>query len=92
MADFLHIFINPKPGVTRDHVEQKLDGGLDWIRYYDKVYVVYTSSTVDMWQERLRELVKPEGSLFICKLDVSVRQGWMTEEFWDWLNREKKDG
>jgi hypothetical protein len=32
-------------------------------------------------------LVEPAGTLFICKLDISERQGWMPKKFWEWLKK-----
>lgn len=89
MAEFLHIYITQKAGVTRDEVEKKLGLALDWFRYDNKVYVVYTTSDVDKWQERLIDLVKPSGHLFICRLDIKVRQRWMTKQFWNWLQKKR---
>jgi len=87
MAVFLHIYVSPKDGVSRDQVEKKLNLALDWYRYAKDLYVVYTTSSVDKWKARLIDLVKPGGQLFICKLDVSIRQGWMNKDFWEWLKR-----
>ncbi len=89
MAEFLHIYIKQRAGVTRDEVEKTLNIALDWYRYDNKVYVVYTTSDVDKWKERLIDLVKPNGHLFICRLDIKVRQGWMPKAFWNWLRQKK---
>jgi hypothetical protein len=91
MTSFFHIYISPKNGVTREQVEEKLNKALDWFRYYANVYVVYTTSDVDTWMKRLKELAEPDGSLFICKLDVKTRNGWMTTDFWDWLQKDGRD-
>jgi hypothetical protein len=85
MAEFLHIYVKQRADVTRAEVEKKLSLAVDWFRYDSKIYVVYTTSNVDKWQERLIDLVKPSGHLFICRLDIKVRQGWMPKKFWTWL-------
>ncbi len=85
MANFYHIFIQPKQGITPDTVKQKMDLAIDWFRYTPNNWIVYTSSDQDKWLSRLRPLVEPDGSLFICKLDISGRNGWMSKEFWDWI-------
>jgi hypothetical protein len=90
MADFLHIFVTPKKDVTREKVEEVLNKAVDWFRYYGGVYVVYTTSSVETWETRLLDLVKPDGSLFICKLDIKKRKGWMTKEFWNWIKSKKE--
>lgn len=91
MASFLHIYITPKNGVTREQVEEKLNKAVDWFRYYANVYIVYTTSDVDTWMKRLKEIVEPDGSLFICKLDLKSRNGWMTKDFWDWVQKDGRD-
>ena len=90
MADFLHIYISPKAGVTQEQVEQKLNLALDWYRYVPGVYLVYTTSSVDKWKARLIDLVKRGGRLFIAKLDITQRQGWMNKDFWEWLGQERQ--
>lgn len=90
MADFYHIFIQPKKGVTTDEVEEKMNLAIDWFRFTRNVWIVYTTSDEDKWQRRLKPLVKPEGSLFICRLNISLRNGWMTRDFWDWIKTNVK--
>jgi hypothetical protein len=91
VADFLHIYFKPKADAKEETYRKTFDLALDWYRYASNVYVVYTSSDPEKWYARLVDYVKPEGSLFICKLDVSARQGWMTKEFWTWLKEDREE-
>ena len=88
MTEFYHVFINPKEGVTRSQIEEEMNLAIDWFRCTQNVWVLYTTSDADKWLTRLRPFVDPEGSLFICRLDISRRNGWMTKKFWSWI-REK---
>jgi len=90
MANFYHVFIQPKKGVTRDQVEKKMNLSRDWFRCTPSVWILYSTSRIDKWQERLRPLVEPSGSLFLCRLDISKRKGWMKQEFWDWIKNNEK--
>jgi len=90
MAEYLHIYISPKDGVTRAQMDKKLNLAIDWYRYARGLYVVYTTSSADKWKARLIDFVKPQGRLFICRMDASQRQGWMNKDFWDWLKKERK--
>lgn len=90
MAQFLHIYISPRQGVSRDEVEQKLNLALDWYRYATGSYVVYTSSSVDKWKARLIDLVKPRGRLLIFPIDATRRNGWMNKDFWEWLRSKRE--
>jgi hypothetical protein len=89
MAKFLNIYIVAKNGVSKEQIETKMNLAIDWIRYSDTNYLVYTSSDVNKWQERLLEFVKPDGSLFICEVAVDKRNGWMTQGFWDWVKKDR---
>ena len=88
MASYLHIYVTPKKDVTREKIEETLNKAVDWFRYYANVYAVYTTSDVDTWMQRLKPLVEPDGSLFICKLDAKSNNGWMTKDFWEWFHKD----
>lgn len=84
---YLNVYIKPNEDVTTSQIEKKIDLAIDWFRYDKSCYVLYTSSLPDKWFKRLEEFVKPDGKLFICELEINNRQGWMTKEFWNWLNK-----
>jgi hypothetical protein len=84
MANLYHVFILRNPAVTRDEVETVLNEAPDWFRYYDTCYVLETVKAPRYWKEKLKPLVLPDGYIFICKLDESHFQGWMTPAFWKW--------
>lgn len=92
MSEFLHVFVTPRAGQTREQLEVKLNLALDWLRYGEGLYVVYTKSDVATWKRRLREFVKPDGFLFICRLDIKKCQGWMSREFWEWIKEKNGSG
>lgn len=89
MGKFLHIYINPKIGISKEEIEKKMSLAVDWYRYDDKLYVVYTTSDVAKWQERLLNFVKDDGRLFICELNIANRNGWLNKDFWAWLKKER---
>jgi hypothetical protein len=86
---FIHIYLDPKPGITREMIEKKIDLAIDWIRYTDTTWIVYTTSDIEKWQVRLKEFVIPEGSLFICELNINNRNGWMIKSFWEWVQKKR---
>lgn len=85
MADFYHIYISPGPGISIETVEVKMNLALDWFRYDDKNWVVYTTSDAKKWYARLESLAKPGGHVFIVKIDFSSYYGFMTKELWKWV-------
>jgi hypothetical protein len=77
--------IKPKPRVTFDQVKAKMDSATDWFRIDDNWWIIFTTGTAKTWQAKLKPLVDPSGLLFICKLDMSERSGWMKKDFWEWI-------
>lgn len=88
---FLHLYIKPNEGITKEQIEEPLNKALDWYRYGPHIYILYTNSDQEKWYKRLEGLAKPEGSIFICKLDIRVSQGWMTKGFWEWIKTKTPD-
>ena len=80
-----HLFIIRRPGVTQQTVENLLGAAASWIRYHETCYVIETSESAETWKERLTEVFRPEGYIFICKLDKRDYEGWMQKNFWEWF-------
>jgi len=89
-SDFFMIYIERRSDVTYEQVKEKMNLSNDWYRLRQNLWIAYTTSDEDKWFNRLSDLVKDSGDLFICKLDVNTRQGWMTKKFWSWLRREDR--
>ncbi len=88
MASLYHVFLRPKPDVSKAQVEKVMNLAIDWYRYSEYCWVVKTTSDAAKWQTRLKPLVEPEGTLLILRLDSSQRQGWIAKGFWEWLQRD----
>jgi len=89
MASFYHIYISPKKEITRDQIKKKMDLAIDWFRYDDQNWIVYTTSDAKKWYSRFESLVVPGGHIFISKLDLSDYWGHMSKKLWDWLKKER---
>ena len=86
---FFMIYIERDKDIKYKDVKKKMDSALDWYRLNEKLWIVYSSSDPDKWYGRLQKLVEDSGSLFICQLEESNRQGWMSKEFWEWLKKAR---
>ena len=84
-AQFYAMYLHRNNDVSNDVIEDKLDGLLSWYRVTDRFWILYTTKNAEKLYARMRPLIFESGSLFICKLDVSDRQGWMNKSFWNWL-------
>jgi hypothetical protein len=86
---FYAIYIERDPDVAYDDVKKAMDLAIDWYRITSRYWIVYTTSDSEKWYGRLKKFVTSSGNLFICGLDTTERQGWMSKDFWDWL-RERE--
>jgi hypothetical protein len=84
--NFYLVYLDRDAAVSLDDVKQVIDRALHWYRLSSRVWIVYTTSDAEKWYGRLKDLAKNTGNVFICKLDISERQGWMSKEFWRWFH------
>jgi len=89
MASYYHVYISPKQGITREEIEKKLSIAIDWFRYDNKCWILYTTSDAKKWYSRLQAFVEPGGYLLIHKLDPSDYWGFMSKHLWDWIKKDK---
>jgi hypothetical protein len=89
MANFYHVFLKPKSGVRREAIEKTMDLCIDWCRYNDNCYVVYSSSDIPKLNERFKNHVRPDGGLLICKCDIKGVRGWLPKEIWPWFQKKR---
>ena len=86
---FLHIYLKPNNGITNDDIEEKMNLAVDWIRYDDHVWIVYSTSDLKKWKSRLKPIAGDDGFYFVCELDPMQRVGWMSKSFWKWLRKDR---
>jgi len=62
---------------------------INWYRFAPTSWVIITLEDAATWTARLRPSAEAieGGFLFICRLDLADRQGWMPEKFWNWLRQ-----
>jgi hypothetical protein len=88
-AKFYHMYLVPKEGIEQAEIERKLNLALDWFKYDESIWIIYSTATIEIWMKRLKPFAQAGGNLFICELNISNRNGWMSKDFWKWL-REKR--
>jgi len=86
---FYHIYVVRKGGVSYGTLESKMNLALDWFRYDQKNWIVYSTSDTNRWMSRLKPLVKPDGNIFICELKINNRNGWMSKKLWEWIKKAR---
>jgi len=62
---------------------------IDWLRFADNCWIVYTTSTPAKWFERLKPYMTAKDGVLIFKIDISVRHGQSNETVWSWLQKKR---
>jgi len=84
---FLHISFDFKGTVDKERLEEKFNLAVDWVHYLPACWIVYTTSSAQKWYERLKPLLGPEDLMFVCKVDLTQRQGWLPKWAWEWVQK-----
>lgn len=82
---FLHISFDIHSDINRDNLKKQFDTALDWIQYIPNCWIVRTEKTAQEWSDMIKPLTGAEDSWFVCRLDLSERQGWLPKWVWDWI-------
>lgn len=90
-AKFYHVYLKPKSDVEISKIERKMNLALDWFKYDNNNWVVYSNAGIAKLITRYKPLVEPDGRLFICELVKSSRNGWMDKDFWEWLDNPRNN-
>jgi hypothetical protein len=65
------------------------DIAIDWIRYSQDCWIVYTTTGADWWYERIRHHMTVADRVFICELNMRDNSGWLDQWVWTWLNKSR---
>jgi hypothetical protein len=84
-AEFFIITFHFEDEFDQDDLKRVLDKSLDWIQYMPNCVIVKTTSDASKWTMRLKPIVEGKGNFFVCKLDISDRQGLLPKWVWSWL-------
>ena len=82
---FLHITINIKNKIDENELKKAFNRGLDWIHYSPSCWIVKTNSSPSVWCNRLKPLLGKRDELFIVKIDLRERRGFLSKWKWDWI-------
>jgi hypothetical protein len=86
---FIHIGFNFVGPPDHDAIQKVLDKALDWVRYSDNCYIVWTSTEGSTWYRRFKRLLKPDEHVLIVGIDINDRYGWLPTWIWDWIDKDR---
>jgi hypothetical protein len=87
MSQFYQIYISPKPDTKSEDVQKVMDLAIDWFKYDDKNWILYTISDARKWYSRLEKFVNPGGYILISKVDTTDYFGFMNPNLWAWFTK-----
>ena len=94
-----HVYIMPRPELSRTSIEEVLDEADDWFRYGPGLYIIQTTDDSEQWRIRLNDRCQLNFAFFICKFSapVSVSEaggnsnGRMSTKFWEWWEKKETE-
>ena len=87
--NFLHITYYPKESAQITAFNNTLDKAKDWIHYLPNCWVIKTRKSTDEWYLRLKSVIGPTDNIFIVRIELSDRQGWLPKWVWEWFHKQK---
>ena len=89
-AQFMIITISNPRGIEGDEeaIKQTFEKALDWIQYSPGCFIVKTTSDVQKWYARLDKVLGHDYQYFICEINLSRRQGWLSKSVWEWIRKQ----
>jgi hypothetical protein len=85
---FLHVALTFKDAPKPDELQPVFDKASDWIRYAPNCWLLWTARSAEQWFELLKPHLGPKDQMFICRLDMRDRQGWLARSVWEWIDKK----
>ena len=92
MARFIHMGLSfKKKPPPNDELEKLFNKALDWLRYDWHCWIIYTSTDIEIWRDRILKVpgLKASNSFFLCAFDAKSYAGYMHQWVWDWLKKDR---
>ena len=84
---FLHVAFDFKEQPDLAALNEVFDKAPDWIRYAPNCWLLWTARSPETWYTRLKELMRQGDRVFICELNIEIRNGWMPTSFWNFIQK-----
>lgn len=92
-ARFIHIGFNfyaPALGRTAA-LEKTFNLALDWIRYEEHCWILYSNTELDTWRDRIRKLpsISENDSFFLTEFSQGEYSGYQHKAVWDFMGKAR---
>jgi hypothetical protein len=92
-ARFVHVGFSFSSGTpSTDELEKTFNLALDWVRYDTHCWILYTSTELDTWRDRIRNvsIIKPTDSFFLCEFERGKYSGYQHKVVWDFMAKQRE--
>jgi hypothetical protein len=86
----LLVTFNRIEGIDVDMLAAAFNKGLDWTILNDNSFLIKTISDAQRWYGRIEPLLGDTHTVFICRVDLTDRQGFLPKQLWDWIDAEAR--
>ena len=88
MKKFIHIGFNANE--PRFEIwEDVFDKATDWLRYAPNCWILCTGQSPKKWLNHIKPHLKEGERVFVCELNISNRQGWLSKSTWEWIRKTR---
>jgi len=92
-ARFIHVGFGISGPLPEEALKKVFNSALDWMKYDDHAWILYTNTDIDTWRDRIRATpgIKEADSFFLCVFHVTPKSysGYMQQFAWDWLIKDR---
>jgi hypothetical protein len=90
MKKYLHVgfWFEGKP-LDNSKLIDIFDEADDWLRYAPSCWILFTDKNQEYLVDKIRNIEKHNHSLLIFEVTFKNRQGWLTDEVWEWLAKKR---
>ncbi len=93
-ARFVHVGIHCGGPVPVERLEKRFETAIDWVRYDPSCWILYTTTELNTWRERIKDIIGPGNYVFLCVFDATeageTYAGFMKKSVWDWLSQHRR--
>lgn len=91
IARYVHVSFSFTGEAPIEALEKTFGSALDWIRYDYQGWILYTTTALEVWRDRIRNTqgVRTSDSFFLCDFSKDHYSGYMHEEVWTFLSKNR---
>ena len=78
-----------RPGQNYQDLYNTIKQATSWAHPLESLWFIQTQESVNDLSEKLLRQIDQNDHLFLVDITGQPRQGWMSKEMWDWLDKHR---